>query len=534
MNQKSFFTLLLLLSVFASNGLFAQEFKTKSVSVFKNGQSFFQKSGNLESTSNSFFLPEDAISHALFGSLWFDAPNNEIRLIKSYPDTIETTEQIQAVHFAELLQANIGKEMVLHLTDGSQIKGTLENLPRRFDPATNRDIPVQMILFKTSEGWLTFHLAEISKFDFAEKPNLQNEVTKKQAKYRIEIVFDKPKSKQDLDLMYLRNGLVWAPEYFLELKSETKASLTLQAEIANNSENLQNINLNLVVGVPNFKYANESSWILDFMKTVAVRNNRQIQNGFMNVSANPITYSIDQSAAASPFSSNSDDIGNDNEDLFVYSFPNFSLPKGGRALQHIFKDEIEIAHIYEVNLPGNNVPNKNQNFFFQPSNKNPVVHTIRIDNQTNNPWTTGAVFVSKPKDGIQQPISQDLLNYTPSKGHSFIKLTEAPDVKINHKETQVKREKRVLVFPKENGYHYDLITVEGSIKIKNHKRKAIDMNVRKTISGKLLSSSLKYLEQIPPSIRHSPNQITNFCWEPSIEAGGTLTITYTYQMYARS
>ena len=63
--------------------------------------------------------------------------------------------------------------------------------------------------------------------------------------------------------MYLSRNLNWTPTYLIELVDEEKARLTLRAEVINNTEDIENTNVNFVVGVPNFKDANQYSSLVD-------------------------------------------------------------------------------------------------------------------------------------------------------------------------------------------------------------------------------------------------------------------------------
>ena len=89
------------------------------------------------------------------------------------------------------------------------------------------------------------------------------------------------------------------------------------------------------------------------------------------------------------------------------------------------------------------------------------------------------------QEGKTRPMSQDMLNYTPSKGHTFIKLTEAPDVKIEQAEKEISRQEKAKSPTQNDGHWYDLVKVEGQVKIRNYKGETIDLNVRRTINGKL-------------------------------------------------
>ncbi len=130
-----------------------------------------------------------------------------------------------------------------------------------------------------------------------------------------------------------------------------------------------------------------------------------------------------------------------------------------------------------------------------------------------------------------RPISQDLLQYTSIKGHTYVKFTEAQDIKVKQAEKEIDREERKKKMPGNNSYYYDLVTVEGKVKIKSYKDKKVDLNNKRAIVGELKESDVKWLKAERVNRTGDLNKITDVCWETSIEGGEELEITYTYKVY---
>ena len=509
-----------------------QEFKTQSVSIFKNGQSFFIKTGKVNIENGIYKITEEQAPASLFGTLWFNTPDNEILSIKSYPDSVErkSIKAAEAIH--EILAFNEGKKIKAYLNNESVFEGTIEEISTKKQPngLLLPDHSSLITMKKNTGGWVLFYVRQVQQIEFLERPNMDLEQIKKLQENIIELKFKNVNSGQALNMMYLSNGLVWAPEYLLSLKSETQADLTLQAEIANNGEGLKDINLNLVVGVPNFKFADRLSLLVNFVK-----NKTHIPDPFkMDLLTNAISTQRPSYTSDAPIDTPVAPVeGQGNEDFFFYELKNFSLPKGGRAMQRIFKKEIDIAHIYEANLPGNNnVRSFGDDFFFSPENQHKVFHTIRVNNETGQPWTTGSVFIIN-EEGEKRPVSQDMLTYTSNGGHSFIKVTESTDIKIKHAEKEIGREQNVRRYPK-NSHYYDLVKVEGKIQIRNFKNEAIDLNLRRTIHGELERTNIPWLTQGTVNYNGTPNKATNVCWEINLDAGEETEVVYSYEVFVRS
>lgn len=525
-------------SIIAQTEKKANPLKAKSISIFKNGTAFFIKEGKVKTEEGSYVMTEH-IPRALFGTFWIHSPTKELNHVTSYNDLVTTKSEDVARSFMELIQANKGKKMKVHIGKDEVYEGIPEEVIVKDIKGKEKSIVnSNLIVFKTATEWLTFFPAEIRRVEFLEKPNqlLEKETTIN--KNVLSVNFKTKKAEQPLEMMYLENGINWTPTYLIELTSETKARLSLRAEVANNAEDIENSDVNFVVGIPNFRYANKLSSLVDFLGMIHPNMNQYAMNNFSNgLATQTLDYSLEQVAvtgATSPGRPMGNGVtGDSDEDLYFYNVKNVSLKNGGRGQYPIFSKDIEIAHIYECNVAQNATTTGfyQKDFLFTPDNENPVFHSIKVMNELAFPWTTGSAMVVSEKSGTTRPISQDMLNYTPIKGHSYVKLTESPDIKVKHAEKEITREEKVKTINATNRYYYDLVTVEGKIKVKSYKNKTVDLNIKRAISGQLEKSNVKWLKAERVNRSGDVNKITDVCWETSIKSGEELEITYTYEVY---
>jgi len=530
----SSFFLSLFISIFCFGQDASKDFKTKSVSLFKNGTAFYLKTGKVKAEQGSYRMTQN-IPSALFGTFWIQSPNGKLNSVSSFNDQVEETTTTRSDNFAHMLSANLGKKVKLYLGKKEEvIEGVVEEVEKVKQKKEGPLLPQQFIInniltFRTDSSWLTISVSEIRRIAFLEKPKQILETKALQNKPVLQFDFTNQNATQQVDIMYLQNGLSWTPGYLIELIDEQKAALTLRAEVVNNAEDIEDTDINFVVGVPNFRFANRLSSLVDFYNQFVPAVNAGFSNSMRSQTTN--AYAI-ESASLDDISAIANEVtGSAEEDLFFYNLKNFSLKKGGRGHYPIFNKTINIEHIYECNLTANNANQRyfQENFLFTPDNSNKVFHSVKVINDTDFPWTTGSAMVVKgTKD--QKPISQDQLNYTPIKGHSFVKLTEAPDVKVKHAEREIARTDRAMKNPQNRKLFLDLVTIEGQLKIKNYKAKDIDLNIRRTITGKLESSTTKWLKAEKVN-RYGQNKITNVCWETKVKSGEELIITYKYQVY---
>jgi len=508
-----------------------KDFKTSSISIFKNGTAFFIKSGEV-SASNGVYRMKKNIPPALSATFWITSPDDQLAFISSYVDTLQVPQKTVANSMVDLINANLGQRARLHIGKDEIIEGIAEDIGRNDPKTQSKDHP--LISLKMDGRWMSILKNEIRRIEFFEQPNQLLEWNKQEIKPVLEVNFASARKKQSLQMMYLSRNLNWTPTYLIELIDEEKARLTLRAEVVNNTEDIENTDVNFVVGVPNFRDANQYSKLVDLtLEELSGRGLLQPQSFSNTIRAQTYTeYNRALPAQEIIADEGSGLAGSSAEDLFFYTLKDMSLKKGGRGQYPVFTATLDIAHIYECNLPANNErKNYYQNeYLFQPS-PNPVYHSIKVNNKTKYPFTTGPALVVK-NDGETKPISQDRLNYTSINDHSYVKLTEAPDVRIKQAEKATKRTERVKKVTRQNNeYYYDLITVEGQIIAKNYKNKKIDLNLRRAIIGDLQKSSKEWLKAERINTSGSLNKTTDVCWETSLKAGEELTIDYTYQIY---
>jgi hypothetical protein len=530
--------ILALVSLFCFANAFAQTqpLNTQSISIFKNGQAFYIKNGVLKPTNGKFLLPDPA-PQALYGTLWFNSPDGSLARVASYPDTLREQKTEAAVVVWDLLRNNIGKTIGGVLDEKNSVTGKIISVsPMRKDERGEPIYgPESLVTLQSQQGgWTTIPAGQIRYVSFLEQPNLDVSMPKVTPRNLIELSFSNKKAEQPFDMMYLANGLNWAPEYLLELAGENAGTLTLQGEVANEGEDINDALVNLVVGVPNFKFANSLALFNDFTKTNYSAASHDINPNAHNMGiSNALMSQQIGYDNEDPTLFNDEGIeGDENEDLFFYPIRNFSLPKGGRSIQPIFDERVALKHIYECDIP-DDIENSRafESEFIFSAEKNKILHMLQIENTTDQPWTTASIMITNSQ-GQRRPVSQDILTYTPRGGKCFVKLTEALDIKVEQAEREVSRQ-NAAIQDKGRYYTYDLVQMEGKIKVKNFKNKKLDLRLNRTIVGILKETNISWSKEEIKNPDIARNQKTKVTWETSIGANSTLEITYSYEVYVR-
>lgn len=519
--KKITFTLGLILFVFV---LFAQkaEFRTKTVSIFKNGTAFFQKeiTENTDSENSIITKLPIADSDAMFGTIWFNAPSNEIYKIGSFPDSVKTEHS--ADNILSMLKANKGKALTLN------IKGFEK-------PVTGEILKVDnnFLMIKTKDSWITTVPLKVEYITFSQEP--KTTYYEQKVKELIKIVLKKKSKKQKVELMYMQKGLTWTPNYYIRIIGENKAELTLRANVMNDIEEIKNTDINFVVGVPSFSFSNIESPITsnegvdDF---IAALNGRRkygsytFDNRLSNMS-NAITTQQAITRNDPNYNNTSDSEltgkGSTDEGLYFYKKEKASLRKGERAFFELLKADIEYEQIYSVDLEENtNIYNRYT--YGNTNSENKVWHSIRFKNNTESPFTTGAAFIMRKEGDNYKPVSQNYLYYTPSGVKTTVKTTISPDISVTTNEKEIDRREKALKY-------HDLITIEAEINVENYKNKDIKLEIKRLVTGEIISSNVECEKISKLKSWDSKNKQNDTRWDIELKANEKKTIKYKYKIY---
>lgn len=526
--------LVIVVCVFSIINLSAQEgFKTKTVSVFKNNSAFFTKDGTIQPKDKHYVFDLETMPRAAYGTFWLSGSN--LMHLTSYQKEFFTVKNQKIEHVPnrnqDFLKINKGKKTKLVLSEETSFEGTI------------KDVSAQMVYLELENGeMISLPISYIRYVVLLEKSNGFNTTnhsdTTKSVKQIVDLQF-KNSAKQNLELIYFQNGIGWTPSYKVELQADSKAKITMQAAVSNQAEDLDNVNINFVVGYPNIKYASTLD-VLFNNAGIANLYNQNTTSGYVQFADRAIRggsnmyYDGDfsQSTNLTNTTANAPEIkGLAEEDLYFYSLNNISIPKGGRGYFSIFETTVPYEDLYEVNL----VPNHNNYYTYQAVDykdvyRNKVWHILKLENKSEHAWTTGAAMVVKRDGKNVRPISQDDLNYTPMQGKGSLKLTISPDVSVKDYEKEKVRTARKQ---EKDGYYYEIVTVSGEVKVQNFKSEDIHLNIKKTVVGNLTASNPKWLKSTRVNTYTSFNSTNEVCWEIKLDAGEKKVIEYEYQVYVR-
>lgn len=516
--------------------------KTVAVAAFKNGLAFVVRQGEISLAAGTGRIAP--IPNATLGTLWLSPGTAEARIdeVVAYRYGIAGERTIASI--GEILQANAGKTVtisyqmkeytgeVVGLKDSGRDSALLsKGLNPSSDPREN------YLLLKVDKRLLAFPLGGISLANLPEDAVLCEGVERPGQALRLKLKGGS--AKERLTMGYLEHGLGWTPSYLISLVDDTNAQINMQAVVTNDAEDIQNAELFFVVGVPNFAYADTLSpmslqqSLMDFMKD-SERDSKKASGAFSNAIHGQLV-SFDEVASEAPLSltTSVDELSSaPEEDLFLYNRSDVSLAKGERASYNVFSGSVAYEHIFSWEVEdqprvdgSGNVIAANPNA--QDGNRaDSVWHAIRLKNSTKFPWTSAPALVIS----ADKPVSQDALPYTPKGATSTLKITVATDIRARHEEREVSRQQDIS---HRRGYNYDLVTVEGRLKVKNYKTKEVRLSIGKSLRGKAeFQSDHGQAVQLGEGIE-SDNPRSRLSWEMSLKPGEERVVTYRYKIWVR-
>lgn len=330
-----------------------------------------------------------------------------------------------------------------------------------------------------------------------------------------------------LGMAYLRKGITWIPEYTLNIVDQTTAELTLRGTLVNEAEDLVHCDVNLVVGVPHFLHTEFLVPVAvgQAIRAVAAVAPAQVQSQIQSRAA--IT---NNSVASDQFLPNTGKgrnrqaegdvaalLGNLPQiepaaasDFTVYTKKDLTLRRGEKAILTLFKHRLKYTHLYRWTPP------------------EPIEHRLLLLNDSGTAWTTGPCLAVSGAN----PLSEDLLRYTPRGGKGDLPVTAA--MNIAHDKSEVEIERRLKAhMPAENVF-LDLVTLEGTLRFRNFETTDVEIQLTVPVPGKPTKASGDGSLAADPTQLKLTARSGSVHWTVKLAPGEEKTLSYRYERYVPS
>jgi hypothetical protein len=197
-------------------------------------------------------------------------------------------------------------------------------------------------------------------------------------------------------------------------------------------------------------------------------------------------------------------------DFTVYTREGMTVRKGEKAVITVFQRVVRYSHGYRWDSPG------------------ALRHHLLVHNDTDTAWTTGPVVaVSGPR-----PLCEDLLKYTPRGSACRLPVTTAVNISTSVSESEVDRQ--LKAHEPSHRFWLDLVTIEGTLHLRNFERRPVEIEVRRTVPGLLTMASNGGRKEQDTGRLKLLDRSGTACWSLTLEPGEGRELTYRYQRFVES
>jgi hypothetical protein len=519
------------------------------VAVFKNGYVFTYREGQATPVDGWVYTTDVPIG--VMGTVWGYSTSPQARVMQLLASEAEKKEANRAANLEELLFINEGSRIRIRSQYSDKIlEGTYVILnPRRtFTVGSTGELLRETsgdrvqngesdIAVTTETGVTVIRTSNIAFLEFIGLPRWDKLVTSKENRLALKTENVPAGQSVGLGIAALERGIRWIPAYRIEPKGEpvTEAKLELEAMVINELADISNAEFYFVVGVPHFLYK-------DLLSPLSMRETFAGVSSYFNVSQNQYSNAImtQSSRAGELRSSAGASAGGDAtvpeeqslpamsaDELYLYRSDQIALKKGERASLRLFSLTVPCREVYEWTVPdgtseefsSRSLTNLEAGFW----------RSLKLKNETGMPWTTAPALTFRD----WKPLGQDILAFTPINTETIVRVTPATEVVGAYKVEEKSRVRQVIRPAKADGTEaeeYDLITVEGTLKLRNVKKLPVDVIITRRVSGTVTQASDKgAISREGAALQGlNPNSIVK--WEFSLPPGEK-ELHYLYKVY---
>ena len=543
--MKKLSVLLMFFCLFA-NSVFAQMSFTpevKRVAVFKNGYVFTYREGEAQ-ILNGWAYTTNAPTGVL-GTVWgyTTAPNVKVmQLLASETEKPDTETVVQADNFYDFLKINEGARIRV---EGYNNK-IFEGIYKIIGETSNGNFSIAL---QTERGTIILSPSRIETVEIIGQAKYEKKViVKNGSEKRLSIKTEGANNGQKINLgiAALERGIRWIPAYRVEAKGTPvkEAKLELEAMIINELTDLKGSEVYFVVGVPHFLFQESISPLS--MNSAFSGVSGYFQAGAGNLRRDSMSNAImTQVSSTADMSYIPDGLPTVSEEersnsfsadqLFLYQANGLDLKKGERASLRLFSLTVPASEVFEWSLTDAADTQNRYLEYGRSTTTVPLVqdlsgkvwYGLRLKNQTGMPWTTAPAISFRD----WKPIGQDMLTFTPIGGENILRVTPATEVIGTHTLEEKSRERVQLPYAGST-YNFDLVTVEGLIKVRNVKKDTIEVVITRDLVGETLSATDNGKISRQGFNLQAINPNSTIKWNLNVPTGEK-EIRYTYKIYVR-
>lgn len=521
---------------------------TERVIIFKDGYGLFVKTAAGVADAEGKVHTQHVPGAAVLGTFWAIPEGRPLRsTIAEWFETVRArTDEGPCLSTLELLRANEGRQVTLGLGD-KELSGKLVDVLEapavrtKLEPSAEGTYETELAprggalvaIDVPERGRQVIPVSGVTTLlgkDLSTHCLRPGEVATRSKRLTFDFGRETAGKSVTLKVFYFTPGVRWIPTYRVTTSTSSKADLELQGEILNEEEDFENAAVDLVVGVPSFKFKGTVS-PMSLEQTLRsalaqampglMNSNLLMSNAGFNGRAGERFDSGEAPSQGTSVMALAADLGAETrQDMFVYPVKSLGLKKGARAMVPLWRSRVPQRHLYTVDL-GTYARTASDGAPLRLS-ENKVWHQLELTDDTDVPFTTGAAMVMA--GGV--PLGQDLLGYTPPGGKTMIPITTALNMRAVQSEREVARTPEARTV---DGSHYSLVQKKGTIAVTSQHRERSTVRVSFATAGKVERVSHGGTVLVDELDR--VNNQSRVSWELPLDAGETITLNYEFSAF---
>jgi hypothetical protein len=480
----------------------------KELTVFKDGHACVAHEGEMP-TDDQGNVVMDYLPAPVIGAFWPYSADKRARLASVVAGQKRVLVERTALNLRELLEANRGVEALITESGGQRYQATVIGLPARSGeelaatspPNTPERLPEKgnLVLLKTPEGVKAIALDRIQEVVFIGAHKAAAPIEEFRDLLTLRLDWGKAKSSPSakVGLFYVQKGVRWIPSYKIEIDGQSNATVKLQATLINELADLEDVSVNLVVGVPTFAFK-------DTIDPIALQQNlahlsqyfqgaggsfynspiaSQFSNSIMSQSARMGESPGGFASAGAGFLGPDIGAADKSEDLFVFTVPHVTLKRGERMVMPVAEFTLPYKDVFTLDIPfapppelRGNLNNDQQRELARLFNAPKVMHKLRLTNNSRYPLTTAPALIVR--EG--RVLAQGMMTYTSTGATVDLPITAAVDFQVKRSATETKRTPDAL---RQNGSTFSRIDLKGQITITSHRAQPAELEVTRSVLG---------------------------------------------------
>lgn len=493
-------------------GTRASQLPVTEITAFKDGHAFVVRAGDASLGADGKVRLDD-LPKPLLGTFWPAVAGEGATLRSVTAGQRRTSVERTALELRQLLAANVGKRIVVREAGDLRYEAVVLDLPNRSageveaagGPAPALPERSDVVLLRTAttrkdtsaeriadDGVRLVRLDRIVDVTFLDDVRTKFIDDRIQPQLVLDIACQgRAPATVGVRLAWVEQGFRWIPSYRIVIDGKGQAIVQLQATLVNDLVDVENATVHLVVGVPSFVAKGQLDPIsLQEGVTAAVARlpRGQTQNMFSNaimsqVASNDAMYSPDAGESGAEFEG-----GRKEQDLYVFTVSGITLRARDRMVVPLGETKVTYRDVWKLDVPMTPPQEvweqqvRDQGALAQLFAAPKVRHEIRLANSGAAPFTTAPALVLQG----EQVLAQGTMTYTPAGGSCDLELTTAIDILVKKTDRETGRTPNAVRW---SDHNYLRIDLEGTLRLANRRKEAVDVEVRRTVFGKLQSAS---------------------------------------------